>query len=239
MLRENLNEIQFYLRSTLLGKIPLRPGLPRLEISHAIRMERHYYHLILSKVFNPKIQIDRLVDVGCRNWSYAQALADFFPNAELIGIELDGKRRYWNLYRRKDQAEAYVQELLMLGKNASFLDLDFMKFRMSKPKTPEKQNVDLICFFYPFVSWYPCAKWGLPKKYADFSALLNHALEMRLQMPEGRQMILSVHQGEWESEEAHRAYQRAGISVRELILSVEETAPYWPSSYETRICFSE
>src|SRR4051812_22371916 len=99
MIRDTLNEVQFYLRQRVFGKVILRRSCPSLHTLDELQGEYQYYKLLLSNGFHKEIrqEIKHVMDVGCRNWSYVRALAEFFPSAKISGMEVDGSRRYWNL----------------------------------------------------------------------------------------------------------------------------------------------
>jgi len=226
--RDTLNQLQFSLRNRTYGQLKLRSGLPATQPAGT---EREFYRLVLSRAMGmtQDSQVQEVWDIGCRNWSYAQALAEFFPGASLVGVEIDGGRRYWNLYRRIDQAESYARELRDQGRQASVIYADFQKVH-------EHRQADdvLFCFFYPFVSENPCLSWGLPVEYSDFTSLIMHARKLA----DGAH-ILSCHQGEWEAELARESYRKAGVSVSEQVLHASEFAGLWPSPYDAHLFFGK
>ncbi len=237
MLRNVLNELQFGLREKVLGKIVLRKSLPRLAQGYSVEQERNFYRLVLTRGLAPLNQnhlFSYVTDVGCRNWSYAHALADFFPQAQITGVDVDGFRRYWNLYRRIDHAQAYAGDLRRRGREVQAYAKDFRDFYL--PPSPSQV---LFTFFFPFVSENPCLKWGLPARFVNFPLLLKHSLILQwISLAQGATW-LSAHQGEWEASEARKAYTRAGLDWREIVLSLEETREFWPSPYETHILISQ
>jgi hypothetical protein len=236
------NEIQWNLRAKWLGQIPLRRGLPPLGAPIAIARERAFYNKVLGKALpqGAPFPPDLLVDIGCRNWSYAQALADFFPKTQLLGVEVDGWRRYWNLYRRIDLARAYAEDLCQQGHSAGVIGEDFRNVDLRSHLGSQSSNLHRIafCFFFPFVSENPCLQWGLPKRFMDFSQLLEHS-QSQIKSFSNDQRVesfwISAHQGEWEAEEARNAYQKVGFKVKESCLPVEEYRELWPSHFETHI----
>lgn len=229
MIRSSINFIQFQLRSRLLGKIALRAGLPPARSSEERGQELGFYRFLLERVLDSELgsQVDSVIDVGCSSWSYVGALAEFFPNAQLTGVEVDGWRRYWNLYRRMDQAQAYAQQVSGLQRKAQVLALDFRHF-----KAGPKMGRTVFTFFFPFVSENPCLGWGLPSQYSDFVGLLQHSRQ--LVEGEAESIWVSAHQGEWEAELAREAYLKAGFFVEaEVRLLAEEVRGLWPSEYPT------
>ena len=146
-----LNEIGLKLRHRFWGTWSIRSGLPQIHSNGPQRAkERQFYELVLNRAFShDEGQRETMVlDIGCRNWSYLAALASFFPNAILEGIEIDSFRRYWNLYRRVDYANAFAQEFRTQGRNIEIFPNDFLNFTW---RGPLKNRQPLFCFFFPFV----------------------------------------------------------------------------------------
>jgi hypothetical protein len=245
-LRNTLNELQFSVRERYLGQVALRRGLPSLPpLPPSLTAEQRYYTQVLRRAFGlgfpgsgstetrqkeavPPIQL--LIDVGCRNWSYARALAEFFPHAELSGVDVDGARRYWNLYRRIDVANAHAAALANQGHVAKAECKDFQNLR----ELPS-EKITLFTFFFPFVSENPCLGWGLPARFVNFQQLLRHSVRLADAAQTPGAHWISAHQGEWEAEEARLAYILAGLSCEETFLSTAEVRGLWPSPHETRI----
>ncbi len=224
---ELLNRASFGLRNRYWGRWKVRRGLPHVESSSG---EIEFYKMILRSsgidLRAASVACAACVDVGCRNWSYARALAECFPGAELLGIELDGGRRYFNLHRRIDAAHASAHALAKAGIKARALHANFLNLSgndFSGARYPA------FCFFFPFVSERPCRKWGLPARYSDFSAQLAHAKNL------GAARIISCHQGEWEAGIAREAYAGAGFHPRESVLAPQDFKNLWPSPYPTHI----
>ncbi len=214
-------EMNHRFREQVGKRLKLRPGLP-LELTN--QGELAFYRLVLERSrISPKART--VVDVGCRNWSYAPTLAEYFPDAELHGVEVDGARRYLTLHRRMDAALAQAVALFEVGRCAH---THFKDFRETQIRGPDMA----FTFFFPFVSQDPCRAWGLPaNKFASFAELLEHALYLC----DGKCQILSAHQGEWEAELARDAYTEAGLKVRERVLYPEEFSGLWPSPHPVQI----
>jgi hypothetical protein len=236
VIRNYLNQIEFALRKNLLGRIRLRPDSPQVIISEGVQNEHRYYHLLLSRVFqnDSSEKITHLIDIGCRNWSYAKSLADFFPQASLIGIEVDGGRRYWNLHRRIDFAQAYVDHLVSLGREAKVWQGDFLDFSLNLKSNHLNNTQILFTCFYPFLSENPCLKWGLPLKYVHFENLILHGYHLSKKY-HLKSAWLSCHQGEWEADEARCIYQKLGFLLKEIRVNSEEFSGFWPSSFDTYV----
>lgn len=219
--------MEFGLRDRFWGRLRLRGGLPRPERGPQAEGEQAFYALLLERAL-PAPERDRIGivrDVGCRNWSYARAVARAFPRAELVGIELDGGRRYWNLYRRGDAARAHAEDLILAGRSARCVFGDFRAVPLEARAVAGSSDATL--FFFPFVSPRPCLRWGLPPEYADFPSLLAHARD--------GSMLLSCHQGQWEGEIARAAYLAAGMKPIETVVRASEFAGLWPSPHDVHV----
>ncbi|HAR42111.1 MAG TPA: hypothetical protein DCS07_05690 [Bdellovibrionales bacterium] len=227
-----LNQISLKLRHRFWGNWQLRSGLPTVQPQEPARLkERQFYDLVLKRAFSPdEAQRQNLVlDVGCRNWSYLASIADFFQNAQLEGVEIDSLRRYWNLYRRVDYANAYAQAFRKQGRQIECFADDFLKFAWRKAP---RGKPPLFCFFFPFVSENPCLQWGLPRQYADFGALVEHASKLANSNYQDAQFF-SLHQGEWEGVLARAIYLEQGVEITsEGVISADEFKNFWPSPHD-------
>jgi hypothetical protein len=208
-----LRSIQFSLRQKAWGRLKLRRRLPEAR-SEASELELYLHFTQLARSCTPTSATSDVIDVGCRNWSYVGALRQAFPNARLLGIELDGYRRYFNLFRRIDFARAFAKHADAQVFHADFLSLS--KGSLNLGPSP------LFVFFFPFVSDHPCLKWGLPTQYVDFLECLRHA---RALAAEGPFAILSVHQGEWEGELAAKIYSSFMTEMRAKPLQQSTLSP--------------
>lgn len=231
--------LAFKIRNQFWGKLKLRAKLPQPKLSFLGTNEHEFYKLLIDSVTSESLrdQFSCVVDVGCRNWSYVAALADSFRFAELIGIELDGGRRYYNLHRRIDMANAFAAELLFsadpnkLGRLARAVHADFLDFEFDDyVGSNHDKNNTLFTFFFPFVSVNPCKKWGIPKQYSDFDTVISRATEQC-----GASNLLSAHQGEWEASIAQNVYEKHKLSVQHKVVNPPK---YWPNPYEIHIFLS-
>jgi hypothetical protein len=201
-------------------RVKLRRGLPAPE---QIPGELEFYRMLLGATQAWK-QPEWLIDVGCRNWSYVTALRQRFPNTRLLGVEVDGGRRYLTLHRRMDAALANAS-----AEGASVVFQDFRKLRLA---VGARERV-AFTFFFPFVSSRPCRAWGLPARYASFRQSLAHAIQAS---GEGRQaQILSCHQGEWEAEIARSDYRFLGLKPERTILAPQQFSGLWPSRHPVHL----
>lgn len=229
-LNELSNTASFRIRKGKFGEIQFREGLPKAVEDNVNKKECSFYQLLLSKGLESSLQADVIIDVGCRNWSYVKGLWQAYPTAELLGVEVDGNRRYLNLYRRKDLALSYTKALKDFVSNQGrfvepkvecvfkdFRDVFFEPFL-------EKRVV--VCFFFPFVSKRPCLKWGLPVSFAKFDELVAHCLKLP------KLTILSAHQGDWEYECAEKVYQKFGFKPKPIILPTKDFSELWPGRHD-------
>lgn len=230
-----INQIQLGVRERVTGKIVLRRRLPVPHDDHQTQAEKIFYKRVLNLALENQTTADVVWDIGCRNWSYAAALADVFTDARLIGVEVDGRRRYFNLYRRMDYAASQASVLSLEGRDSQCLFTDFRNVPVEAALTAGEKTV--FCFFFPFVSANPCLKWGLPLNYAGFHELLKHALHGAL-VAKAQPTILSCHQGEWEAEIALEAYKQAGLNPKQQILKAADYAGLWPSSHDIHVLTS-
>jgi len=126
----------------------------------------------------------RVLDVGCKNFYYAAALAAAFRPAQLMGLELEGHRRYRDGHRRSDYAAFYTGQI----SGARYCVGDICDWR---------EKADLVSCWYPFVFAEVAVAWGLPlSAFAPqrfFPALANAVA------PGG--LLLVVNQGlaEWQA----------------------------------------
>lgn len=204
------------------------------------RPEIQWYRCMIDQGIPRDLRPATVWDVGCRNWSYLPAWLERFPEAKLRGVELDGGRRYWNLYRRHDHALAYSEIARERGHDATCQFADFRNVHLSSAL--EFNEDVLFAFFFPFVSPDPCLSWGIPTEYASFDALIRYSLassELTLARPHW----FSAHQGAWEADIARESYRSFGFKVRESVLQVDETGNHsgllagWPSSHSIHVMF--
>lgn len=177
--------------------------------------EAEIYRAILTSQFpdeRERAAFQRVWDVGCRNWSYASTLAAHFPQAQLIGVEVDPDRLYGNFSTRRSAANAEARRLLEQGREVRLELKDFRSCDVIAGRRPS-----LICHFFPYVSESPCRSGGLPARFANFAGLLEASQR------HSPATLLSCHQGEWEAAVARTAYQRTG-----LMLSAEHELPQNP-----------
>ncbi|NNM62680.1 MAG: hypothetical protein HKM03_10965 [Steroidobacteraceae bacterium] len=90
-----------------------------------------------------------LCDIGCANFWYVRALHAFFRPSSLIGVEVEGYRRYRDGHTRFDYAAGYIEGL----PNTRFEVADFRDFG---------EPADVITAWFPFVTSTAILAWRLP-----------------------------------------------------------------------------
>jgi hypothetical protein len=93
-----------------------------------------------------------LVDVGCASFWYAAALHAFFKPRHLLGVDLEGYRRFRDGHTRIDYARGYVRDL----PNAQFRVGDYADI---------DAPADVITAWFPFVTVGAILAWRLPSSF--------------------------------------------------------------------------
>lgn len=162
------------------------------------------------------------VDVGAHTWREIDAITgesgeNLAGLKQVLGIELLGHR--WISWFETVRARALknAAALRERGVKVEYCTGDF-----ASPDITERVrefHPDLVTFFYPFVAQETAAAWGLRRsQFRSFEALLEAAERVK------PRALLSVHQGEWEAQEAEVAYLRVfGQSVWSRARSVTVT----------------
>ncbi|RMG19511.1 MAG: hypothetical protein D6729_05015 [Deltaproteobacteria bacterium] len=136
----------------------------------------------LEGVSPPRVR--RVVDVGSKNFSYVLPLLHFVRHwsgqrdFELHGVEVDPGGVYVDGHTRAEYAAAYLRQ----AGAGEIHFMDFLDFDLGP--------VDLLTWFFPFVTREALLWWGLPLKLFRPGRLLDHALA--LLAPGG--ILLAVHQ---------------------------------------------
>ena len=137
------------------------------------------------------------LDVGSKNATHLPALHALAPCPWTL-VEIDGHRRYWNLVTRRSRGEriarAHAGCRYIAG---SVRDLH-----------AEQQRFDVITWTLPFVFEAPLAAWGLPQRFFEPAALLEHVLS--LLAPGGALVI--INQSEYERDEQRDLLAAAGVA---------------------------
>jgi hypothetical protein len=128
------------------------------------------------------------LDVGCKNWSYVQALVAFgeatHPNPSqafaFTGVELDHRRLYLDGYTRGAHGRGYAKNSQTDRSHCTYVGGDAMAHR---------GNYDVITSFLPFIIPEPCLDWGLPLSYLQPQEFLAHVVS--LLKPSGCLLILN------------------------------------------------
>lgn len=161
-------------------------------------IENLYLLDLLDRHIGKPLEIDKGLDIGCRNFSHLPALSAFCPTTWL-GIELDANARYLNGLSRRAYGEWMARQREDCRYVAgSLLDL--------------QESVDLIVWTLPFVVRGPLRQWGLPDRFFQPKALLHHAVSLLRDSG----LMLIVNQGETEAEAQQELCAEAGMSIDRL-----------------------
>ncbi|MDH4379609.1 MAG: class I SAM-dependent methyltransferase [Vampirovibrionales bacterium] len=132
--------------------------------------------LLWNKLSTEEKPIDWL-DVGCKNWSYLQALIVFsevtHPNPSqafaFMGIELDHRRLYLDGFTRGAHGRGYAKSSQTDRSQCTYQGGDAMA---------HTGHYDVITSFLPFIIPEPCLDWGLPLSYLQPQAFLAHLVSL-------------------------------------------------------------
>jgi hypothetical protein len=226
------NEVLFSLRENVWGNWTVSTRELVLKSSPE---EIALYRWALETIVPQEVRLaaTRVVDVGCRDWSYVEALAQAFPHASLTGIEVDARRRYWNLRRRMDHAQAYTRAVQNQGRDCRCLFKDFRA--VEEGEFAGEGALTVFCFLFPFVSENPCLKGGLPAPYSHFEEVLKSAQKLANRPS----FFVSLHQGDWERDVAQAAYDKVSLESKNLELSIEEVSQFSVFPYELQAFISK
>lgn len=163
-----------------------------------------------------------ILDIGCKNWSYAKGEYFFFKKycekLNLEGIELDANRLYLNFYSRKEVAKFHIKDL----KDTKYIEKDFLK---------HDGKYDYIIWILPFIVEEPLLKWGLPKKYFQPEKMLMHAYNSLNK--DG--IIFIINQGETEYKVQKELCEKLNIPCVQVGAIKSEFLSYKNSRYLTLI----
>ena len=106
-----------------------------------------------------------VVDIGAKDFFLASLLSRYFhwkgEPPHVIGIEVDGYRRYQNLQTRASLGKANAAYI----PHGEYRVMDFLQWE--KP-------IDIAVLFGPFVTEKPLLGWGLPRSFFQPQALFQH-----------------------------------------------------------------
>ena len=135
-------------------------------------------------------------DVGCASFWYASALQAFFRPRELVGVEVEGYRRFKDGHARIDYASGYVGAL----PNARFVVADYTNLELP---------ADVVTAWFPFLTPGAILAWRLP-----LSMLQPERLFARIRRNltrDGR--LVMVNNGTEEAGRAARLCDAAGLRL--------------------------
>jgi hypothetical protein len=136
------------------------------------------------------------LDAGAKNWSYVYGLVAFMETLginsyHLDGVELDVGRRLISGHTRGQVARTHAENIL----NATYHPGSIQDWA---------QPAQIITSFLPFVFEEPHCAWGLPKRFFQPMAFLEHLA--CLLIPQTG-LLLVVNQGEEEAQEQEKLFQ--------------------------------
>jgi hypothetical protein len=153
------------------------------------------------------------LDIGSKNWSYLPALSAW-SGSSWDGVELDAHRRYLNLSTRRAHAERMAAFFPGCRYRAgSLLDM--------------AGRYGFITWLLPFVTEGPHLAWGLPRRFFQPRALLDHAWS--LLEPGGRLFV--ANQGREEAAVQGGLFEQAGIPARPLGEITSTLSPFRKARY--------
>ena len=212
------NEIDFFIRSkTKFSRKNFVEKSP--TIINFIEKENTYIYKILDKFFEKRnLPSTRILDIGSKNWSYAQAqhkyFSNFCNNFLMDGVEIDAHRLYPNFYSRFEASKFYTKGL----ENTNYICANILDIN---------QKYDYITWFLPFITQYPLKKWGLPKRFFQPEKLLLHAYNL---LEQNGQMLI-INQGENEANIQKELLEKLNIKYKFLGEITIENSPYPQKRY--------
>lgn len=228
-----LTSFELALRNLAYRRLRFRSAVPIPDLDSRLSAESRFYSLLLQKSLSPEeLRSARAwLDVGCRNWSYAPGVLHACPWLEaLMGVECDPGRLDWKGWYRGDHARGMglaLQARTRGRARARFWAGDFEKFEIPTDiQNDWLKSPVLLTHFFPFVSTYPCRKWGLPESFVKWDRLVERSRSI-LKKPGG--WIVSVHHGDAELGPALSGYQAQGLVPVPFRLDIEEFRGLWPS----------
>ncbi len=162
--------------------------------------------------------VRRVVDVGSKNFSYALPLSQFVRTwsgqvaFELHGVEVDPGGLYLDGHTRAEYAEAHLAQ-------AGGGQMHFVDFQDFDPGP-----VDLVTWFFPFVTRKALLAWGLPLKLFRPRALLSHALRL---LREGG-VLVAVHQTPVEQQRWVELLETLGHRPVRTVPVANRLTLHWP-----------
>jgi len=147
------------------------------------------------------------LDVGSKNWAYVGALSAWLrlrgaTQVRLHGVEVAGRRWYWDLTTRESRARYYAESATMVTQvEAEYQSADLLTV---------KGEYSPIFWLFPFVAPETHRAWGLSARSYDPSSLFAHARGL---LRPGGALVLANH-GEWEWDRARTAMESVGFKLR-------------------------
>lgn len=163
---------------------------------------------VYDQHLSPLRTAGRALEVGAKNGSMLPALATF-GSGGCDAVELDAHRRYlWGSTRR-----AYGEALAH-----AFPDCRFVAGDVRSLEGPWS----LVTWWLPFLSEAPLRAWGLPGRFLEPLALLEHVT--RRVSPGG--VLFVVNQGQAESDLQASLFRELGLDAERLGPIDSELSPF-------------
>jgi hypothetical protein len=154
----------------------------------------HLLHTTIQKLSWQPHKAQNLVDVGSKNFFYANALYSFFKPNRLTGIEIDAFRLYPNLHTRFSSAQYYIKNT----PNTFYMVSDFIQYN---------EQAMGILLQYPYVTKAPLILADLPVSLFKPDALFKHARHLLVE----NGWLLMINQGIEEWENAKKTARDSGL----------------------------
>lgn len=168
---------------------------PRVCSQHEYRLNLHVLD-VLDRYAEKPARIRHALDIGAGNWNYLPALVSWAGTA-WDGVELDAHRRDWTLATRR----GYAQYMMRVHPGCRYIAGSLME---------QDGTYDIVTWFLPFVRRGALDAARLPRRFFAPETLLRHAWS--LLAPGGTMFV--VNQGEEESAEQQRLFERTGIDAK-------------------------
>ena len=181
--------------------------LARQLSATSMRMSLFYRYLLEPSFWAPSGEDLNILDIGCKNWTYASGLASWLcskskASIHLTGLECDPGRRYINLFRRGDVGRYHAQ-----GVSTHFERVQ-LSYEAGDWLKSSSQNYDLIFCFFPFIFQDLHKNWGLPDPMFRPEEFYAKCLRQS-------SLMIFAHQGDDELVESRRLIDQVGGIIRQ------------------------
>lgn len=171
------------------------------------------------------------LEIGFKNWSTLPALVIFLAEhwqgpIEITGVEIDLWRVYQDGHSRYDALMFHIEETQKL---LSRINRDNIRIEWQESDIREHQAApyDFILWALPFIFEEPHQAWGLPKRYFNPQACIEHVFSKCLKQGG---LMLSSHQGELEATQ-HQLLLKNVSTRPEITLNAIAEQPFLEHRY--------